>query len=146
MYLSVNKTIESGYIIEVGHVDKNTYNNPNSGNFWWGNPAFQEQLTISRDKTQSANLSAVAGMAQLFIFNALAQNKRAGNYFELYLDNDLSPFEEKFVYEYEEFDTEKYKNRYEGVFKLRRNFFIPINGKVRLINFEKNYYSIYDID
>jgi len=103
-------------------------------------------LTISRDKTQSANLSAVAGMAQLFIFNALAQNKRAGNYFELYLDNDLSPFEEKFVYEYEEFDTEKYKNRYEGVFKLRRNFFIPINGKVRLINFEKNYYSIYDID
>jgi len=146
LYLSVNKTIESGYIIEVGHVDKNTYNNPNSGNFWWGNPAFQEQLTISRDKTQSANLSAVAGMAQLFIFNALAQNKRAGNYFELYLDNDLSPFEEKFVYEYEEFDTEKYKNRYEGVFKLRRNFFIPINGKVRLINFEKNYYSIYDID
>jgi hypothetical protein len=145
LYLSVNKTVKNGFVIEVGHVDKNTYNNPNR-NYWWDNPLFSDQFKISTSKNTSANLSAAAGMAQIAIFNALDENKRKGNYFELYLDTNLNPIEEEVDYQYEIFEKEDYISKYEGKFKLKKNYFIPTGDKVRLINFDKDYYIIYRLD
>lgn len=143
LYLNVNETYESGYIIEVGHLDKNTHVS-SVGNYWWGNPMFNNQLKTTNNNATNS-MSAMAGMAQMSIFNALAESKRRGNYFKLHLNTNLNPIDDNVHLKYEKFQKRDYQYLYQNKLKLKREYFIPLRDRVRLINYENDKYSIYDL-
>lgn len=144
LYIGANKTINDQYIVQIGHVDKNTYRNNNSGNFWWNYPAFNLNFNINNGSFSNSFNPAGVGM---LIFNSLAENKRKGNFFEINLNTDLTPTNSPKELKYESFDIEKYKKRLKQLFKLNRYYLIPLKESVRFINFDKesNSYLIYNL-
>jgi len=144
LYVGVNKTVDNKYIVQVGHVDKNTFRNTDAGNFWWCYPAFGLNYN-----TNTGNITGGFNYANasLFIFEALAENKRKGNFFEINLDTNLESTNETGGLKFEYFDLEAYTNTLNETAKLKKFFLIPLKEEVRFINFdkEKNSYSIYNL-
>lgn len=141
LYVGVNKTKDNKYIVQVGHVDKNKFRNPNSGNYWWNYSAFNLNYNLSNGSFSGG--FSPAGMGML-VFEAFASHKRKGNYFELYLDDKLEVTEDKEVTsQYEAFNSSKYITRLKKHYQLNKRYFVmPINDIVRLINYDsstKNY-------
>jgi len=145
LYIGVNKSDKDGYIVKIGHLDKNTYKNQSSENFWWHSPAFSLQYNVGSGRF-SSGFNPVAG-ASLLIFHALAENKRKGNYFEINLDADLNHTEEKLTPFHKFFDENQYLFRIKNLMTLKRHFFIPQKKNVRMINFNRkdNVYLLYNL-
>jgi len=145
LYVGVNKTTQSEYIVQVGHVDKNTFRNPNAGNFWWNYPAFGLNYNVSNGSLNGG--FNPAGAVTMVVFEALAENKRKGNFFEINLNTNLEPTNEIKKLEFEYFDSEKYKKRLMKIFKLHKYYLIPLEKEVRLINFDKKNgtYLVYNL-
>jgi hypothetical protein len=145
LYVGVNKTKEGNYIVQVGHVDENTFRNANSGNFWWHYPAFGLNYDAS-----SGNLAGGLDLsnATMLVFNALAEKKRKGNFFEINLDANLEPTNEASQLAFDYFNLERYQNKLARTFELKRFFLIPLQDEVRFINFDKktNSYQVYQVD
>lgn len=146
LYIGVNKTSQNGYVVQVGHVDKNTFRNANSGNFWWTYPAFGLNYNLSTGSLGGG--FNPAGMSMM-IFNALADNKRKGNYFELNLDSELNPVKEtpELKFMDDTIDLDLYEERLGKMFDLNNYFLIPMATEVRFINFDKktDSYKVYSI-
>jgi len=73
----------------------------------------------------------------MLIFNALAENKRLGNFFEINLNPSFEPINETNEPEFEYFDLEEYKKRLTKILKLHKYYLIPLEEEVRFINFDK---------
>ncbi|MEM6721071.1 MAG: hypothetical protein AAF611_17210 [Bacteroidota bacterium] len=144
LYVGVNKTTDNAYIVQVGHVDKNTFRNSDAGNFWWNYPAFGLNYDANAGNLSGGFNLAGAGM---MIFEALAENKRRGNFFEINLDTNLESTNNTSELEFEYFDLEAYQDELVVNTELKRFFFIPLLDEVRCINFdkEKNKYLIYNL-
>lgn len=148
-YIGVNKSNDGGYILQFGHVDKNVFYNQNAYNDWWVFPAFNMNFN-SMNVNSTSVVSNVAGAANLIgtlIINAAAEKKRKGNYLELNLDSQLLHTQNKLKAEKEYFSFIRYKQRYEYKYKFNKHFFIPMDGYIRLINFDKKEkkYKLYNL-
>ncbi|MEM6687629.1 MAG: hypothetical protein AAF617_17760, partial [Bacteroidota bacterium] len=144
LYIGVNKTVNDVYIAQIGHVDKNTFRNANAGNFWWCYPAFELNYNAIGGNFSGGFNPAGASM---MIFEAFAENKRKGNFFEIQLDSILEPTDEKSAATFDYFDLGTYHERLEEVFSLNKYFLIPLKTSVRFINFDKknNSYAVYNL-
>lgn len=144
LYIGVNKSVEGNYILQIGHADKNNFYNESAFNFWWSYPAFQVNYNISSG-IMSVNFNP--NSVTLLVFEALASEKRKGNYFELQLDKNLTKLEEPQSPEYHYIDVKSYNNRLKNVMKLKNHFLIILKNTVRLINFDKesDSYKLYNL-
>jgi hypothetical protein len=126
--ISVNKTTSNDYVIRIGHLDKNSYDNKTTNNFWWNDAAFGFNNEI-------------------FIFQALADTKNTRNYFELNLNQSLDMTDNKVTYEYYDIDEDVYDDRMKYIIDLKKHFYIIQKDYVRFINFDKSLkaYNIYNL-
>lgn len=142
LYVAVNKSNENDYILRIGHLDKNSYRNKTTNNFWWNNNAFMVVFDL---KSGGALFNPAA--FQMAIFKAFADAKNTGNFFELHLDQSLNQIDDFTTFEYYEIDEEVYDNflQYSMVFK--HHFYIPQKDYVRFINYDKTLkeYKIYNL-
>lgn len=145
LYMNINKSKDKNYIIEVGHVDKNKYQNMSANNFWWNSSAFGYNYNIN-----SGNISGAAfgiGAAQMIIYGAIADYKRQGNYFTLNLNNELTNTTNEQEPEYYNIDEKLYRARLSKVMSLKKDYLISLEDYTRLINYDKesNSYKIYNV-
>ena len=140
--ISVNKTINNEYIVRIGHLDKNSYNNKTTNNFWWNNNAYLLNYSLN-----SGSFSVNSQSAQMIVFKALADAKNTGNYFELNLNPSLEKNDSPNAYKYYDIDENIYNNRLKNIMNLKRHFYIVQKNNVRLINYDKNLntYNIYNL-
>jgi hypothetical protein len=140
--ISVNKTIDNEYLIRIGHLDKNSYNNKTTNNFWWNNNAYALNYNLN-----SGAFSVNGAAAQMMIFKALADAKNTGNYFELNLNSSLEKIDSNNAYKYYDIDENIYNNRLKNIMNLERHFYIIQKEKIRLINYDKRLktYNIYNL-
>ncbi|TBN00925.1 hypothetical protein EYD45_13970 [Hyunsoonleella flava] len=144
LYLGVNKSTNGDYIVQIGHVDKNTYHNRSGNNYWWNYPAFGFNYNLSNGNT---SVGFNPGAMSMVIFEALSDNKRKGNYFELNLDSNFNHVGDTINPEYTSLlKSEEYIKRINITMKLKKHFFIPLKYSVRMINFnnKKESYEIFD--
>lgn len=143
LYIGVNKSVNNNYIIQIGHVDKNNFNNNTSYNNWWYKPAFHLNFSSNGEIQGSFNTQNIVS----YIISYLANEKRKGYYFELNLNQDLTINEKLLSHKYPFFNTDYYIKDVEDKLKLKNHFFLEMNNFVRLINYDKknNSYNIYNL-
>ena len=143
LFINVNKSKDNDYVIKVGHVDKNKYNNRAANNFWWNSPAFALNFNSGGF---SSSINPIIG-AQLLIYEAFAANKRKGNYFQIVLDKNLNQVDKKPEFEYYFFNEKMYKRKLKTGLSLKKEFLIPLNDFVRFINYNSSLktYDIYNL-
>lgn len=143
-YIGINKSTDNKYIVQIGHVDKGTYKNTSAYNFWWNYPAFSLNYNLS-SSTFSGVVSPIG--VGMMVFNAMSDKKRKGNYFEFYLDKNLSKINQEQIPEYYSIDIKYYNNKLDNLMVLKNQFYIPLKKAVRFINFDKtnNTYLIYNV-
>jgi len=140
--ISVNKTINNEYVIRIGHLDKNSYNNKTTNNFWWNNSAYTLNYSLN-----SGAFSVNSAGAQMMMYKAFADAKNTGNYFELNLNQSLDEIDNINDYLYYDIDENVYDNRLKKIMTLKNHFYITQKDNVRLINFDKTLktYNIYNL-
>ena len=145
LYIGVNKSQTNDYIVQIGHVDKNKFNNNSIGHDWWSYPAFSINYSITNGSILgSFNPTATAS---LMIFDALAEIKRKGNYFEIDLEQNTLDKKTTQTPKFYHLDINKYNGRMNRLLKLNKYFYIEMKNHIRLINFDKisKKYKIYNI-
>ena len=140
--ISVNKTVNNEYIVRIGHLDKNSYKNKTTNNFWWNNDAYLLNYNLN-----SGALSFNGIGAQMLVFKALADAKNTGNYFELNLNQSLDKNDNIWDYKYYDINEKVYNNRLKNFFSLKNHYYIIQKDYVRLINYDNNLkvYNIYNL-
>ncbi|MCG1037745.1 hypothetical protein [Polaribacter sargassicola] len=140
--ISVNKTIDNEYLVRIGHLDQNSYNNKTTNNFWWNNNAYALNYNLN-----SGAFSINGTGAQMMIFKALADAKNTGNYFEVNLNSSLEKIDSDNAYKYYDIDENIYNNRLKNIMNLERHFYIIQKDNIRLINYDKKLktYNIYNL-
>lgn len=140
--LAVNKTTKNEYIIKIGHLDKNSYQNNSTGNFWWSNNAYSLNYNMN-----SGAISFNTSGAQFMIFKALSDAKNTGNYFELNLNKSLDKVDDKKTYFYYEIEEKTYNSRLKNIMNLKNHYYINQKDYVRFINYDidKKAYNIYNL-
>lgn len=148
LYIGVNKSINDDYIVQIGHVDKNKFQNNTANNYWWGYSAFSTNYSVSSGSF-SASFSASFNPAafSLIFFQALADEKSKGNFFEIDLDKGSLNLKDKQKPKLHAVDNKKYNDRLSNIMKLKNNFYISMSDYVRFINFDKknNTYHLYNL-
>lgn len=144
-YLAVNKTTEDDYRIKIGHVDRNTYKNSASSNFWWPYPVFGVNYNFS---SGTSNFIKPYSAAYGLLYNAMANEKRKGSFFTVHLDANFNPIETSATTKYQPFDPDTYKEKFKTTLELKKYFFIPQGEYVKLFNLEedKNVYRLYRLN
>jgi hypothetical protein len=139
--ISVNKTTSNDYVIRIGHLDKNSYDNKTTSNFWWNNDAYGLNHDLS-----SGSFSVNMAYTQM-VFQAFADAKNTGNYFELNLNQSLDMTDTAVTYEYYDIDNDVYDDRMKYIMDLKKHFYIIQKDYVRFINFDKSLkaYNIYNL-
>jgi hypothetical protein len=140
--IAVNKTINNEYVIRIGHLDKGSYDNKTTKNFWWNNNQYLLNFNLN---TGSISFSPLA--AQKVIFDAFAYVKNTGNYFELNLNQSLEKKNHTNVLKHYDIDEKVYDERLKRMIILNKHFYIIQKDYVRLINFDKKEktYNIYNL-
>jgi hypothetical protein len=139
--ISVNKTTSNDYVIRIGHLDRNSYDNKTTNNFWWNNAAYGFNYDLS-----SGSFSVNMAYTQM-VFQAFADAKNTGNYFELNLNQILDITDNKVTYKYYDIDEDVYDDRLKYIMDLKKHFYILQKDYVRFINFDKSLkaYNIYNL-
>ncbi len=145
LYIGINKSQTDDYIIQIGHVDKNKFNNNSIGHYWWGYPAFSMNYSIPNGSISGSFNPAAS--AYLMIFDAFAEIKRKGNYFEIDLEQLTLHKKRKQIPKFYHLDINKYNGRINRLMKLKKYFYIEMNNHIRLINFndQSKIYQIYNL-
>lgn len=140
--VAVNKTIDNDYVIRIGHLDENSYNNKTTKNYWWNYDSF----ILNYNVNSGAFTMNSQGM-QLMVFQALADAKNKGNYFELRLNQALEKSDNTINYKYHTIDENVYTSRLKNLMTLDRYFYVIQNDYVRFINYNKDdkSYNIYNV-
>jgi protein associated with RNAse G/E len=81
------------------------------------------------------------------VFQAFADAKNTGNYFELNLNQSLDITDNKVTYKYYDIDEDVYDDRLKYIMDLKKHFYILQKDYVRFINFDKSLkaYNIYNL-
>lgn len=140
--ISVNKTVSDDYVIRIGHLDENSYNNKATNNFWWNNKAYALNYNLN-----SGAFSFNGAGVQMMMFKALADAKNTGNYFELNLNKSLEQIENVGDFKFLDIDEKEYDKHLKNIMTLNNQFYIQQKDYVRFINFDKNLeeYKIYNL-
>lgn len=123
LYVGVNQTINNGYDIEIGHVDKNTF---------------------SYSSNSLTNTDGLIQSGQLMVYEIFASAKRKGNFFKIHLDKDLNFLKEQPVLKYEDQVDRIEKvnawigNSYSVNKHPNKNALIPLANFTRFINYSRS--------
>ena len=144
--IAVNKTVNNEYVIRIGHLNKNNYNNTSTYNYWWNNDAYILNYDLNSGKL-SGNAAAASGAFAMMMFQAMADAKDTGNYFELFLNQSLEQTNSIENYQFYDIDKNVYDAELEEKMTLKNQFYILQKENIRLINFDKasNTYNIYNM-
>lgn len=144
--ISVNKTIDNDYIVRIGHLDRNSYKNKTTMNYWWSYDPFVLNYNLNPNAAMGIGGSMITG-GSMMLFSALANAKNTGNYFELNLNSSLEKIDSNKAYKYYDIDESIYNDRLKKMMNLKRHFYIIQKENIRLIDYDKKLkvYNIYNL-
>ena len=121
-YIGVNKdSTNKNYLVEMGHVHKSEYVNPNSLNPWWQYDEFVTKYPKAMGGPGIAG-GVVVSLGIGMIAMANTEEKMKGNYLKVHLDENINFTKKELVPEFRFFDRVKYEKKYNELGQLKNYF------------------------